>query len=370
MYKSWFWKVCHNEVDSAFKLFKINWSDIPGRDMDWYKLQCAELNHDRLKIMTELDMQWIIPFQKFYLEDFLKVAKTFTKTSNEIIRYESDFGFGILREPEEGNEYYFGVDTYEGGRDFNAGVIVDKNMHICCYFKTQRLDIFPLVKFLCDYYKTKACIERNRGFWLIKEFMDNDLHKKYLLYKLVKRKNLYDEQWGYLINGENRKRLIGTTSEYLKYIINVNADKDREHIIIPEELFDEMNYFVIKKSKIEGIENDDLIFALIAALYVRDNKNTFYNWASSNKNRTGTMELVSRFYESRNQVDSNSVMINGVVNNLLASNILSIARNGRRMTEKELNTLEQVLAVGKLVSEEKQKEAFEKLSKTKEEYSV
>ena len=354
MYKSWFWGICHGDdpESMAFKRFKINWSDIPGRDREWYKAQCAELNHDRLKIMTELDMQWIVPFQKYYSEDFLTFDNVIKP--DQFSRYEEDYGLGIVLPPNENMMYYFGLDTYEGGRDFNAGVILGDDMRVYCYFKTQRLDIFQLVKFLCDYYHTKVCVERNRGFWIIKEFMDNELHRKYVLYRLLKRKNVWEEQFGYIINGENRKKLIASTAEWLKYVYNNNQDSDKEKICLPESLLEEMNYFVMKKSRVEGLENDDLIFALIGALYVRDNKSTFYNWKDK-REKTGTMELVNQFYGTVKENDSRKLFQNDQLNMLMARSFLANAKSGKSITPQQLDVLEQVLAAGKILVDQKNK---------------
>jgi hypothetical protein len=114
--------------------------------------------------MTELDMKWIVPFQKYYNEEYLDMG--WSIKPKEFFKYQKDFNLGILFEPEAGREYYFGIDTYEGGRDHNAGVILRDDNRIAAYFKTQRQDIFKLVKDLCDYYGTRFCVERNRGYWL------------------------------------------------------------------------------------------------------------------------------------------------------------------------------------------------------------
>jgi len=73
MYNSWFWGVCNptDPENHPFDVFKIHWSDIPGRDKDWYEEQCKELNWDQMKIKTELDMQWIIPYTLYFNEEHL-----------------------------------------------------------------------------------------------------------------------------------------------------------------------------------------------------------------------------------------------------------------------------------------------------------
>lgn len=359
-YKSWFWKICHGEDEDAFKTFKINWSDIPGRDKEQYKAQCAELGHDRLKIMTELDMKWIVPFQRYYMEDMLSVD--YVIKQNDFNQYKEDYGLGIIHSPVEGMEYYFGLDTYEGGKDFNAGIIIGEDMKVYAYFKTQRLDIFDLVKFLCDFYKTKVCVERNRGFQIIKEFQSSELDKKYVLFKVKKIKQTFVEEFGFLINGENRKRLIATTSEWLKHIHNNNQDENKEKILIPEALMDEMNYFVIKKSKVEGVEHDDLIFALIAALYVRDNKHIFYNQKSFKK--SGTMDLVNEFYKNTTGGNDRESMMfkNGKLNTLMARNFLVGARGNKSLTPDDLDLFEKVLIAGKQEADKKREQSKEQLT--------
>jgi len=129
--------------------------------------------------MTELDMKWIVPFERYYSEEFLKheyVLKTKEITAyqrslgipplgNKLEEIERLFGLRILiPPPPDATEFYFGMDTYEGGRDHNAGIIIGEDMRVYAYFKTQRNDIFDLVKWLCDFYSTKLCLERNRGF--------------------------------------------------------------------------------------------------------------------------------------------------------------------------------------------------------------
>lgn len=367
-YKSWFWKVCHGEEDAAFKKFKINWSDIPGRDQEWYDAQCAELHYDRLKIQTELDMEWIIPFQKYYSEEFLD--KSYIIKPEDFEKFEKEYGLGIILTPVDGIEYYFGVDTYEGGLDNNAGVVVGSDMRIYAYFKTQRIDVFELVKFLCDFYKTKLCVERNRGFFLIKDFMDRELHKKYILYRLVKRKNIYDEQWCFVTNGENRKKLVTSTSDYLKYVHNwnTNPDNSNDMIKIPEALHEEMNYFVIKGGRVEGVEHDDLIFALIAALYVRDNKSTFYNQKTGQS--SNMMGIVNQFYGTVNGASSNSLLANGKVNTIIARNFLAGVGKGKKMTVDQLDMLDKVLSFGKQMIEEKNKTKENKTEEQANEHQI
>ena len=362
MYKSWFWRICHGEGSdgATFKTFKINWNDIPGRDIEWYKAQCAELGHDRLKIMTELDMQWIVPFNRYYSEEFLN--NDFSLKNKDVVKWQlsqginplpakfqelqREWGLSILIPPEEGREYYFGVDPYEGGKDNNAGLIIGDDMRVNAYFKTKRLDIFELVKFLCDFYDTKVCIERNRGFYLIKEFENRELHTRYVLFKLVKRKNVFNEEFGYLINGENRKRLIRSTSEFLKYVHATHTTDNTMKIMIPEELMEEMQYFVIKKSKVEGLEHDDLIFALIGALYVRDNKSTFHNWGKS-RARSNLMDRVNGFYDSVNADNSNQLFRNGKLKTLMARGFHAGAIGEKTLTIDQLDMLDQVLRAGK-----------------------
>lgn len=361
LYKSWFYRICHGE--EAFKVFKINWSDIPGRDQEWYEQQCAELGHDKMKIQTELDMKWIIPYQTYYMEDHLNDAYAISK--EKFLVFQKEWNLGLLVKPEPDREYYFGMDAYEGGKDSNAGVILDDMNRLCCYFITKRLDLYDLVKSLSDHFNTKLCVERNRAFWLIKEFMDKGEDKKYLLYRLVKKKNYWETQWGFLTDPGNRKRLIASTADYLKQVHNSHVLEDRERIFLPTDIMEEMKYFVIKKSKVEGVEHDDLIFALIAALYARDNKNSFTNWKENRK--SGLTDKITNFYDMVNNSDASKVIINGKINSIAARNFLSGARGNKSLTVDQLETLDQVLTLGNVLVEEKKRIEKEKREKLIEE---
>jgi hypothetical protein len=198
------------------------------------------------------------------------------------------------------------------------------------------------------------------------------MDKKYSLYKMVKKKGTWDMQFGFVVNGENRKTLIGTTSSWLKYVHSVNNNPELQPFRIPEDILEEMNYFVIKKSKIECVEHDDLIFALIAALYVRDNKASFFNWKGSQ----ARVPLGEKFNQFFSVVDSNSyykALKNGKINAVIARNFMSKIRK-QNMTVDELNMMDAVLKWGKeqvgvarKEKDESEREKVQEVKKSREE---
>jgi len=112
--------------------------------------------------MTELDMQWIIPYTKYLNDDWLKEENVIKKKN--FIDYNIGYDLALIREVNPEIQYYFGIDTYEGGEDFNTGIVLGSDNRIYAYFKTKRSDIFDMVVGVCEMFNTKVNIEKNRGF--------------------------------------------------------------------------------------------------------------------------------------------------------------------------------------------------------------
>jgi hypothetical protein len=183
----------------------------------------------------------------------------------------------IYHKQSVNDDYILAVDVQEEGTHYNA---------ICLYNLTKqriegtcltRLNLYESLVDLSKLYRNKATdqrakimIERNRGFYLIKKFEENELD--YLLLpniRYIKKTDSYEfdldkdgkpYKLGFVTSESTRKKALVTLSEFM-----YKADK------LPEDLHDEATKFVIKgRGKPVGLEHDDLIMATAIALFTNE----------------------------------------------------------------------------------------------------
>jgi len=130
------------------------------------------------------------------------------------------------------------------------------------------------------YNSAKIMIERNRGFYLIKKFEENNL-AHFLLpnIKYVSKTDKYE----FDLDKEGKPNKLGfVTLKYTrnKLLIHLSnyIHKSKE---LPKTLTEEAQTFVIKRGKAVGLEKDDLLIttgiALLTAAVIEDTRNKAKN---------------------------------------------------------------------------------------------
>lgn len=241
--------------ENGFTLIPGEWWRIPYRDKKWYDDQCKMLNHDKRAISTELNMKWILPFDTYFSEKKLEEIKQIKE--QEII-------VGCVKKYDtktKTDEYLISIDCQEEGADYNAITVFNlKTGKLEATLKT-RMNVFETSVELSKFYNdAKIIIERNRGFYLIKKFEENNLEHlllpniKYIprldRYELDIDKDGNPIKLGFVTTKQTRGKLLLHLSEFFY-----------KSKVLPVDLMDEAEKFIIKRGKPMGLEHDDLLMS-------------------------------------------------------------------------------------------------------------
>jgi len=105
------------EGTNSFVPFKVHWSNVPGRDQEWYK-----------KIVSTIGEE---SFRQEYEADFLGSSNTLISTERlQELSYSSPLssknGLDVFADPEINNRYVITVDVARGqGKDYSAFTVFD-----------------------------------------------------------------------------------------------------------------------------------------------------------------------------------------------------------------------------------------------------
>ncbi len=172
------------------------------------------------------------------------------------------------------DDYFLTVDVQEEGSHYNAITVYNLTKARIEGTCLTRLNPYDTLVELSKYYRNtntdqraKIMIERNRGFYLIKKFEENEL--EYLLLpniRYIRKTDSYEfdldkdgkpHKLGFVTTESTRKRALITLSNLL-----YKADR------LPEDLIDEAQKFVIKaRGKPVGLEHDDLLMATAICVF-------------------------------------------------------------------------------------------------------
>ncbi len=311
--------------DNNFNNLEVHWTenpiasigmeirkDIRGNDFKWspwYEEQCQRLGYDSVKIAQELDLSFegskylaienelIDKYEKrvkkikpkFYLKyDFLYKGEA--KAGVYVV---DETNFHIWKLPEKGRSYIIGVDVARGdGKDYSTIQVFDVETleQVAEYRERIGVDLLPyLVDWVGRTYNMAFIVVEANSFGLSVGY---DLRDKFHYKRLFYSKNINDmhvrpndykipegiEIPGFQTTRKSRPLLIKAIIEHMR---------EGNLILNSPRLLSEMKTFIMKGERPEAEQgfNDDLIFALGLALYVRD---TEY----------GNVALTSNMYKS------------------------------------------------------------------------
>jgi hypothetical protein len=301
--------------DNDFNHLEVHWTENPnsaeglemrkdmkGNDIPWspwYEEQCQRLGFDSVKIAQELDLSFegskYLAIESELIDKYeKKVRKTVPKY---YLKYDflykgearagtyvtDETNFHIWKLPEAGKSYIVGVDVARGdGKDYSTIQVFDVETleQVAEYREKIGVDLLPyLVEWVGKTYNNAFLVIECNSFGLSVAF---DIRDKFQYKRLFYSKNVQDihvrstsdykipegiEIPGFQTTRKSRPMLIKSIIAHMREG-NLTLHSPR--------LLAEMKTFIMKGDRPEAEQgfNDDLIFALGLALYVRD---TEYN---------------------------------------------------------------------------------------------
>jgi len=218
-----------------------------------------------------------LPFDTYFDDKKLLIIKGIKPT--EII-------CGIVNQyhkPKKDNIYIISVDCQEEGSHNNAIIVYDINEKIIVAEVATKMNIYEtLLELSTLYNNARIIIERNRGFYLIKKFEENDLEE--LLLPNIKYLSKTDK-FEFDIDDRGRPNKLGfVTTKHTrnKLLIHLSSYIYKTRTL-PIPILEEARTFIIKRGRPIGIVSDDLLIStgivILTAYVINDSKNN----TSSNK---------------------------------------------------------------------------------------
>ena len=267
---------------------KVYWSP-------WYEERLKDYNYDNVKIAQELDLSFegskrlaienelITKYEKrLLLDEYKKIVKNKiyydhkAEQGKRFVQYETNFH--IFKKYVKGHNYILGCDVARGdGKDFSTIQIIDVDtLEVVGEYRGKIApDLFALLieKIGRDYGSAYLVVEGN-SFGLATAI---DLHRKMNypnMFFSKSVKDIYVRPYDYKVETDETIPGFQTTSRTRPLIINnirVHL-RDGSLRIYSKRLLAEFRTFIQngERPEAERGKNDDLIFALAIALFVRD----------------------------------------------------------------------------------------------------
>ena len=297
--------------DNNFNNLEVHWTENPiasegmeirkdmrGNDYKWspwYEEQCKRLGYDSVKIAQELDLSF--EGSKYLaIENELidKYEKKVRKTKPYLyIKYDflykgeakagtytvDETNFHVWKKPEVGKSYIAAVDVARGdGNDYSTIQVLDVETleQVAEYRERIGVDLFPyIIDWVGRTYNMAFIVVEANSFGL---GVGYDLRDKFNYKRLFYSKNVQEmhvrsasdykipegvEIPGFQTTRRSRPLLIKAIIEHMR---------EGNLILHSPRLLSEMKTFIMKGERPEAEQgfNDDLIFALGLALYIRD----------------------------------------------------------------------------------------------------
>lgn len=312
--------------ENDFNALEVHWTENPNSAVGlewktsedgtripwspWYEEQCRRLGFDSVKIAQELDLSFegskYLAIEGQLIEKHEKRIKN--KKPPRYIKYDflskglttagrftmEETNFHVWKEPEPGKKYILGADVSRGdGKDYSTIQIFDvETLEQVAEFREKvGVDLFPyIIDWVGRIYNNAFVVVEANSFGLSVGF---DLRDKFQYRNLFFSKNIQDihvrptdykvpegvEIPGFQTTRKTRPMLIKSIIAHMR---------EGGLLINSVRLLSEMKTFIMKGDRPEAEQgfNDDLIFALGLALYVRD---TEYNNVSLSANMYKSM---------------------------------------------------------------------------------
>lgn len=278
------WKSSNQNPNAVFIPIKIHWTEIEGRDQEWYDKQCALLDFKTHRIAQELDLKFVGDEDSVWNE---KIQDILSEIKFEDIDYREEKlnidnvdGKLYIFEEFDPEKFYFIASDVAGGSSFDNStieVLEYKDMKQVAEFKgkVEPKKFAKVIEYIDNMYPNNIInIESNTfGAAVITELSDNR-HKNFNLYgEYREQKNIQDPNskssfeipfvLGTNTNSKTRPMILESVYNYVtEYIDNIKSP------LLASELLS----LVRKKGKIQAEEgcNDDLVMAMGLACYVRN----------------------------------------------------------------------------------------------------
>ncbi len=317
--------------DNDFNHLNVHWTENPqssvglvmkkdpaGNELPWspwYEEQCRRLNYDSVKIAQELDLSFegskYLAIESQLIEKYEKKVRK-TKPSY-YIKYDFLFKgearagvfvidetiFHVWKRPEKGKSYIVGVDVARGdGKDYSTIQVLDVETleQVAEYREKIGVDLLPyVVDWVGRFYNEAFLVVEANSFGLS---VGLDLRDKFHYKRLFFSKNTQDihvRPYDYKIPEGVEIPGFQTTRRTRPLLIKAIIEHMREGSLIlnSPRLLAEMSTFIMKGERPEAESgfNDDLIFALGLALYIRDTE--YSNVAVTNNMYKSMLDAMS-----------------------------------------------------------------------------
>ena len=272
---------------------KIPWSP-------WYEDQCKRLNWDSVKIAQELDLSFegskrlavdpqLVDKYKKKVDSDCKIEAyirfNFLEkddvNSPEFAKIVSEpTNLHIFKFPEEGKQYILGADVARGdGKDYSTIQILDVDTleQVAEFREKISPDLFPFViNYLAKMYNMAyVAIEANSfGLGVCFDIRDKFKYPRNRIYFSKNIKDIHVRHYNYKINEGTEIPGFQTSRKNRVLLVKAIIEHMRESSLVlhSKRLMAEFQTFIMNGDKPEHEPgfNDDLIFALGIALYIRD----------------------------------------------------------------------------------------------------
>jgi len=272
----------------------VNGEEIPWSP--WYEEQCRRMNYDSVKIAQELDLSFegskYLVIEQQLIDKYEKMVRG--QHPNFYIKYDfflkgtpeagnfilDETSFHVWKRPEEGRQYIVGCDVARGdGKDYSTIQVLDVDTleQVAEYKDKVGVDLFPyLIDWVGKIYNNAYLVVECNSFGLhvALTLRDQLQYKKMFFSKNVQ--DIHVRPFDYKINEGTEIPGFQTTMKTRPLIVASIIQHMRENSLVlhSPRLTSEFGTFVMvnNKPQHEPGFNDDLIFALGLALYVRDNE--------------------------------------------------------------------------------------------------
>jgi hypothetical protein len=287
---------------------KVYWSP-------WYEGECKRMQYDKVKIAQELDLSFegskrlaienelVNKYEKrLLLEEYKLIEKNKiyydyrNKPGERFVNYETRFQ--IFKPYIEGHKYIFGCDVARGdGTDYSTIQIIDiDTLEVVAEYRDKVApDIFAHVIYTAgmDYGEAYLVVECN-SFGLATAI---DLSRKMDYARMYYSKNIqeiYVRPYDYKVAENEIIPGFQTTKRTRPLVVNNLRTHLREGTlkIYSKHLMAEFKTFIQngEKPEAEKGKNDDLIFALAIALFIRDTE--YQNAAATKEMYKGMLDAI------------------------------------------------------------------------------